>query len=419
MNIMKFQGKNKEEAIKLAQKELGENVVVLSDKKIKKKGFLSFLRGSVVEIVVATQAQEETQNSAKATIVKAVSSVDKIRLQAESQNTNNTVNEKLDSIQNLLLEEKLKKTEKAVETPKPQNIDNKAKSIIEKETEDTEPTPEIMNFIKLLYNTMVDNEIREQYANQMIDDIVQNYRKDMTIDYILTNLYQKMFLKFGEHEVIKPSEEGPKVIYFIGPTGVGKTTTLAKIASQLYFKDKKKVAMFTMDTYRISASDQLKTYANIMEAPIEVLYSPEEMKETFKKYSNYNYILVDTAGHAVKNGDMCDKTNAFLHCLDDVAKKEVYLVLSATTKYRDLVNIADFYSKMTDYRLIFTKLDETLSYGNLLNIRMHTGASMSYVTCGQNVPDDFEEFNPQDIIKKILLTDSEDNGIDDSSNSEE
>ena len=91
-----------------------------------------------------------------------------------------------------------------------------------------------------------------------------------------------------------------------------------------------------------------------------------------------------------------------IHSLDDVAKTEVYLVLSATTKYRDLVSIADTYREMTDYTLIFTKLDETTSLGNLLNLRLHTEAEMSYVTCGQNVPEDIEFFNPQATVKQIL-----------------
>lgn len=417
MNIKKFQGKNKDEALKQAQKELGDNVVILNEKKIKSKGFFSFLKGSIVELTVATQGDDEVKSAPNAGIVSAVSSVDKLRIQAEQKKSSDVlVTEKLDNIQSLL-EEKLKKAEPApVAAPKEEVLPAKVPVIpVKPVPADDEPGPEIMNFIKLLYNTMVDNDIREQYANQMIDDIVQNYRKDMTIEYILGHIYQKIVLKFGERALIEPAKEGPKVIYFIGPTGVGKTTTLAKIASQLYFKDKKKVAMFTMDTYRISASDQLKTYAKIMDAPMEILYTPEEMKEALKKYSTYNYILVDTAGHAVKNDDMCDKTNSFLHCLDDQAEKEVYLVLSATTKYKDLVNVTDFYSKMTDYRLIFTKLDETLAYGNLLNIRMHTGAPMSYITCGQNVPDDFEEFSVTDITKKLLLTDSEDFGIDDDS----
>lgn len=412
MNIMKFQGKNEDEALKLAKKELGDNVVIFNTKKIKAKGLFSFLKKSVVEITVAAKENDDAANKVKADIASAVSSVDRLRAKAETQvekpvsSENKLVTEKLDSIQTLL-EEKLKKAD----IPAPvEKIVAAGKNDVKKEADEveiSEPTPEILDFVKILYNTMVDNEIREQYANQMIDDIVKNYNKDMTMEYILSHIYQKMVLKFGTSQYIEPSEKGPKIIYFIGPTGVGKTTTLAKIASQLYFTDKKKIAMFTIDTYRIAASDQLSSYANIMDVPMEIIYKTEDMVETYKKYSNYNYILVDTAGHSSKNEEMSENTNAFLHCLDEYAEKEVYLVVSATTKYKDLVNIADYYSKMANYKLIFTKLDETCAYGNLLNLKIHTGAPMSYVTCGQNVPDDFEKFNIQDTVRKLLLDESE------------
>ena len=94
--------------------------------------------------------------------------------------------------------------------------------------------------------------------------------------------------------------------------------------------------------------------------------------------------------------------NKFIHSVDDKAEKEVYLVLSATTKYRDLISIADAYKEMTEFKLIFTKLDETTTLGNLLNLKLYTDAELSYVTYGQNVPDDIEEFNPQSTVKQLL-----------------
>ena len=116
----------------------------------------------------------------------------------------------------------------------------------------------------------------------------------------------------------------------------------------------------------------------------------------------FDLILVDTAGHSHQNREQAEAMNGFIHSVDGLAEKEVFLVLSATTKYRDLISIADTYSKMTDYKLIFTKLDETTTLGNLLNLRLHTNASLSYVTCGQNVPDDIENFNPQKTVKQLL-----------------
>lgn len=404
MIIKKFQGKTEEEAVALAKKELGENVVVMNVRTLKPKGLFKWFKSSNIEVTVAkeeesevAQAKARTESAKKEDLQSVVASVDKLRLMDESGSVEKTIpaseekvlKERLESIQNLL-EQKLKKTDEDVE-------------VQEKEEKTEQKNSEMMDFIRLLYNTMLENEVLERYANQMIDEIEKNFEADVQMEYILSHIYQKMVLKFGKIETITPAKtKGPKVIFFIGPTGVGKTTTLAKIASQFSVNSNKKIALFTADTYRISATDQLKTYANILGAPFHIIYSVEEMKEHFEHYKEYDYILVDTAGHSHQNEEQRKNMNDFIHAFDESVETEVYLVLSATTKYRDLVNIADTYSSMTGYKIIFTKLDETSAYGNLLNLRIHTGAPLSYVTCGQNVPDDIDLFNPQDTVRKLL-----------------
>ena len=192
------------------------------------------------------------------------------------------------------------------------------------------------------------------------------------------------------------------MIFFIGPTGVGKTTTIAKLASYYIVDEKKKVAMITSDTYRIAAAEQLRTYAGILEAPFRVVYSPEEIQQCLRIFADCDYIFVDTSGHSYQNEEQKQNMAQIVHSVDGEAEKEVYLVLSATTKYRDLLKITDAYSEITDYKLIFTKLDETDAIGNLLNVKLHTGKTLSYITCGQNVPDDLREFSPQDAVKQLL-----------------
>ena len=121
-----------------------------------------------------------------------------------------------------------------------------------------------------------------------------------------------------------------------------------------------------------------------------------------RDFREYDFILVDMAGHSPHNPALRESMNAFISGLDEALEKEVHLVLSATTKFNDLVNIVDAYADMEDYKVIFTKLDETTSLGNLLNLRLHTGANLSYITYGQNVPDDIEVFNPQKTVKQLL-----------------
>ena len=302
--------------------------------------------------------------------------------------------EKLDTIHSMI-EKQLKQPEKEEE-----KVEKKEKEAAKEE--DKEESSEMLRFVKLLYNTMLDNEVNEKYANQIIDEMEKNALPNMPFDHALANVYQKMILKFGKADPITPSENSPKVVFFVGPTGVGKTTTIAKVASKFSVEQHKKVALLTADTYRIAAAEQLRTYANILEVPFRVIYSVDEMTTALRDLKGFDYILIDTAGHSHHNQVQKDNMNAFIHSLDGMVEKEVHLVLSATTKYRDLLSIADTYTGMTEYKIIFTKLDETTTLGNLLNLKLYTGASLSYVTCGQNVPDDIEIFNPQKTVKQLL-----------------
>jgi flagellar biosynthesis protein FlhF len=226
-------------------------------------------------------------------------------------------------------------------------------------------------------------------------------KPDVPFDVALASIYQRMILKFGKSVPITLAGKGPKIVFFLGPTGVGKTTTIAKLASEFALIRKKKVALLTTDTYRIAAAEQLRTYASIMEVPFRVIYSTEEMEQALEAFRNMDLIFVDTTGHSPKNVEQCENTVNFLKSVENF-EKQIYLVLSATTKYKDLIDIVEIYKKMSKFDLIFTKLDETSALGNLLNLKLYTGANMSYVTNGQNVPDDIEEFDPQKTVKQLL-----------------
>lgn len=396
MIIKKFTGKNESDATALAQKELGNNIVVMNTRNVKRKGFMRFFKPQLVEITVGLEEEQDrvqairqeanrelTGKEARESLQEAIKEAAMMK-QKQEESEENALKERLDNLQNLL--EKIAPEENAKE----------------EDAEEEEKESDFERFIKLLYNTMIENEVNEKYANQIIDDLDKHAKPDMPIDTLLSSVYQKMILKFGEPCGIKPAAKGPKVVFFIGPTGVGKTTTIAKIASKFSIEQKKKIALLTADTYRIAAAEQLRTYANILEVPFKIIYTEEEIGEALSEFADYDYILVDTAGHSHHNDSQKDKMNVFIHSVDDKAEKEVYLVVSATTKYSDLVSIADSYSAMTEYKIIFTKLDETTTLGNILNLKLHTGAELAYITCGQNVPDDIEDFNPQRTVKLLL-----------------
>lgn len=261
-------------------------------------------------------------------------------------------------------------------------------------------------FVKMLYNVLLENEVQEKYINQVLEDMDKVLQTSHSLDNLLSSVYQKMVLKLGAPSPITNGTRKPKVIFFIGPTGVGKTTTIAKIASKFKVEEGKKVGLITADTFRMAAANQLQTYANILGVPLNVIYSADELLDTVKKQTRENedldFILVDTIGFSHKNEKQREDTAGLISVLNDYYDTDVYLVLSATTKEKDLCDIADSYMLFTKFNLIFTKLDETKSIGNIFNIKLYTGAPLSYVTAGQNVPDDIEVVNAQKLVKQLL-----------------
>lgn len=405
MIIKKYTGKTEAEATETAKKELGSGLVIMNVREVKKKGFFAFLSPKQIEITAALE-EENPQKPQYGSITRTMDALAENRNLSVRNSTEN-IEKKLDSLQTLL-ESQLNSRQATGEetgTPRETVSEEKEKKDSEAETpekKEEEQNPEQDKFIRLLYNKMLDNEMDEKYVNSILEDASKTKKADLPFDYLLANIYQKMVLKFGKSEGITPSADGPRIVLFIGPTGVGKTTTIAKLAGKYCVEDKKKVALLTADTYRIAAAEQLRTYANILETPFRVIYTPEELQTAVKDYWDCDYIFIDTAGRSHQNADQLEKMKEMVGALKDPGNYHVFLVLSATTKYRDLQRIADCYGKIADYELIFTKLDETEAVGNLLNMKLYTGAPVAYVTCGQNVPDDMEVFNPQKTVKQIL-----------------
>ncbi len=415
MVIKKFQGKTEAEATEAARKELGDAVVIMNAKSIKRRGFLGLFRAPIVEVMVAME--EESDRPAPNTTMSAISQLaakqkeinEKKAISAAAPRIRAVADEEI-NVSHIMpentskdsIEEKLDSLETLLKNKMSENAETESVKEEEKSKQVSEIESERMKFTKLLYNTMIDNEVHEKYANAIIEEAEKSHKPNLPFDYMLTNIYQKMILKFGTPVEITPASRGPKVVYFVGPTGVGKTTTIAKIASKLCVEQKRRVSLLTADTYRIAAAEQLRTYANILEIPFRIVYSAGEIEQAYEEFHDYDYILVDTAGHSHHNEEQRSNTNVMIHAVDNIAESEVYLVLSATTKYRDLISIADTYKEMSEYNIIFTKLDETTSFGNLLNLKLYTGCELSYVTYGQNVPDDIDRFNPQTTVKSIL-----------------
>ena len=399
MIIKKYTGKTEDDAINAAKKELGNGVVIMNVKTVKPSGIFRIFKTNHIEVTAALEEEKEKAVAAKkenSTLKtkEELKPIVKNENEKEQKHPVEEIGQRLDSLQSLL--------EKQIQNKVEEERTKEDKEEKEETVSQTKEEDKNHRFMKLIYNTMIENEVSEEYANQIIEGFEKNFNSNTTIEHLLSSIYQKTILKFGQPEGIAKVDNKPNVVFFIGPTGVGKTTTIAKIASKFCVEDKAKVALLTTDTYRIAAAEQLRTYANILEVPLQVIYTVDELKKAVADFSSYDYILVDTTGHSHKNEEQKSAMLEFVNGLDESIEKEIYLVLSATTKYNDMITIADTYSKMLDFKLIFTKLDETTCYGNLLNIRMRTGAKMSYVTCGQNVPYDIECFNPQQTVRLLL-----------------
>ncbi|MCI9530774.1 MAG: flagellar biosynthesis protein FlhF [Lachnospiraceae bacterium] len=450
MTIKKFQGRTEEEATAKAWEELGAQTVIMNVKEVKPKGVMRFFKSPTYEVTAAVEeaepaapskpgvsvaapgninlaadeqipipkpeplkevfatventwasasareAQEKTARSASASArelpedalggrpVSAREAKERTGERRREAAVENHLEERLESLQSLL-EEKL--------APQPGS-----KADLPKEG----PMDDNFKFMKMIYGILLENEVEEKYVNQIMDEVEKVMKGGASLDLILSSIYQKMILKFGQPQPIELSESKPKVVFFIGPTGVGKTTTIAKIASQFKLDRGKKVVLFTADTYRIAAVEQLRTYANILDTDISIIYSSKEMNEQLREAGDCDLVLVDTAGFSHKNQEQLMDTRDLVNQVPEEYEKETCLVLSATTKYKDLIDIADVYKENFQFKMIFTKMDETSCYGNILNMKMYTGADLSYSTYGQNVPEDIEIFNTQKIVKLLL-----------------
>ena len=414
MIIKKFQANSETEAIMLAKADLGKDAIVMNIKTIKPKGIFSIFKKTQVEVTAAVDevadGQPEKKQDGKASLQFNAQIDEKlhpelIKETAESKEAKK-LEVKLNSLAMLLeqqIESQKKETNKKTATKKDVDKEslNDAKNS-EQKAEIAEKDSLKSKSIDLIIEQLTNNEVSYKYAKQIMDEITST-GSIRTLDDMLACVYQKIILKLVQTKPIslEKNDKKPKIVFFIGPTGVGKTTTIAKLSSKLMLEEKRKIAIFTADTYRIAAVEQIKTYANILSIPVEVVYEIKDVLKFLPKYRDYDYILVDTAGRSHKKKEQVDDLKALFQAFSKYTII-TYLVLSATTKYKDLQRITAHYKDISEYSLIFTKLDETDAMGNILNITLDTGMPLSYISYGQNVPDDIEIVNPQIIAKQVL-----------------
>ncbi len=194
-------------------------------------------------------------------------------------------------------------------------------------------------------------------------------------------------------------ETRPRVISLIGPTGVGKTTTVAKLAALYQLAEGKQVGIVAADTYRIAASEQIKYYGKIIGCPVEVVMTTQEMKGAIDRLADKDVVLIDTVGRSPRQRASLEELRSFIEAS---GAQEIHLIISATTRYYDVLSIIERFGVMPINRIIFSKVDETDRFGVVLNVAVNFGFPISYITDGQNVPDDLQEANTGKLAEMIL-----------------
>lgn len=252
------------------------------------------------------------------------------------------------------------------------------------------------------YLQMIQSQVAAEIASDVLKTLRNNLRPDQLknqqlVHEKLTEQLEKMLPVSGP--IVRKKTAGPHVVALIGPTGVGKTTTIAKLAANLKLRENHSVGLITIDTFRIAAVDQLKKYADILDIPLRVVASPEELKEAIAAMSDRHFILIDTAGRSPSDTLKLQELRNFLTI---AGPDEVHLVLSSTASQECIESAIERFSHVRVDKILFTKLDEAVHVGVVLNVARKVNKALSYVTTGQDVPDDIEVSKGRRLAQLIL-----------------
>ena len=252
------------------------------------------------------------------------------------------------------------------------------------------------------YLQMIQSQVAAEIASEVLKTLRNNLRPDQLknqqlVHEKLTEQLEKMLPVSGP--IVRKKNTGPHVVALIGPTGVGKTTTIAKLAANLKLRENQSVGLITIDTFRIAAVDQLKKYADILDIPLRVVASPEELREAIASMSDLHFILIDTAGRSPSDTLKLQELRNFLTI---AGPDEVHLVLSSTASQECIESAIERFSHVRVDKILFTKLDEAVHVGVVLNVARKVNKALSYVTTGQDVPDDIEVSKGRRLAQLIL-----------------
>lgn len=382
MKMKKYYASSIPEAMKLVRAELGEDAVILNSKVVITKKFFGIIKKKSFEVVAGIDSMEPS-NVAPAPAASHITTPKKEN--ARLQEITNAVQAKIHQVQ-------------------PQND-----APLHEETGISEDLMKEIADLKSLMHSMHKKTIRDQYPDELLP-FIEYLRQQELSEELITTVGDELFTHFREASEInfsqckmitknllrKELEDLPvggisyekKYINVLGPTGVGKTTTIAKMAARAVLEKKKKIGFITTDTYRIAAIEQLKTYAGLLQAPVEIAYNATDFEQAIQRLAHLDLVFIDTAGRNYKEVKYVDDLQRLIK-FDDQA--ESFLVLAMTTKEKDMANIVEQFKQLPIEKFIFTKIDETNSIGTMINLMIKYNKGLAYYTNGQEVPEDIEE----------------------------
>lgn len=425
MRIKVFRERTSKDAMDKVRMELGPDAVILHTRKYKTGGILGYGGKKMVEITAAVEDQPLPKTTAPDKIKTSVpeSTIETIALRPivpkkvldsykatefrpvkqktqESSISKNKGSESkiIKAADKVKMDSNEQEQQKRIQELEHQLAQMKVvldKVVGSKFENNSQPVKEIVSLNKALSEQEVDEDIIREIMQSSNPNTVLNKDDPAAKTLLLQYLERYMSASAG----IEIEEGKPKIIALIGATGVGKTTTLAKIASRFVLEQGLRALLITADTYRISAVDQLKTYSDIIGLPLEIVYTNKELTNVIHKHADKQLILIDTAGRSQHNDYQLQELHDLLNIKQHIEK---HLVLSATTKYKDAVEIIKKFSICMPDKVIFTKSDETSSIGIVLNLLRKYSLTLSYLTNGQSVPDDIFPGQPE-ILAQLLL----------------
>lgn len=424
MVIKKYLVKNTNEAMSKIRTELGKDAIIISQRKVRKPGFSGLFSGKLIEVTAAVESPANEDKNAE--IVKNTvsnedddfkKSIESIKRLMENEfEMPDKKNEGISNLNTMIQEhnanvEKERNNSDTVSNYKEvdnSEVDSISIESVHKEVEELrdlikkvlpqehkEDVQEIhqegSDDLDSLKNRLKEIDVDEEFYDDILKTALDYKKDDLNDNEILRDIF--------ERDILVTNNELKGRVVLVGPTGVGKTTTIAKLAGRLALVEKKRVGLITIDTYRIGAIEQLKTYAEIMNIPFKVVITIKEMEEAIKSMDDCDVVLIDTTGRSSKNTMQISELRAFIQKAEP---DYVNMVISATTKNKDIKTILKGYSELEYGSVIITKLDETTVYGSIYNISRNSNKPISFITTGQNVPDDINISTKEELTRFIL-----------------